>query len=71
MKVCCIGKGFTSCADCDDYQRCEIINTFYSKNGYKYSKYREATLFIRQKGYDEFLKIADTWNKQYGKYTIK
>jgi hypothetical protein len=68
MKVCCMNKGFNSCADCDLYDSCEIIQGLYSKNGYKYQKYREATLFIRVNGYEKFLKIADQWKLQYGKY---
>jgi hypothetical protein len=43
-----------------------VESEFYGKKGYKYSKYRAATLFIIQKGYEEFLKIADTWKNQYG-----
>ena len=68
MKVCCIEKGLNSCADCEKYDTCETIQGFYSKNGYKYKKYREATLFIRESGYRRFLEISDSWNNQYGKY---
>lgn len=68
MKVCCIGKGFNSCADCEIYDTCKIIQGFYSKKGYKYKKYEEATLFIKEKGYSKFLDFADSWKNQYGKY---
>jgi hypothetical protein len=68
MKVCCIGKGYDSCADCPEIETCSVINEFYSKNGYKYEKYRQAIEFIRENGYDEFLKIADNWTNAYGKY---
>jgi len=68
MKVCCIGKQYKSCADCDDYDSCEIIQGFYAKNGYKYKKYKEALDFIKANGYDKFIKIADGWKVQYGKY---
>lgn len=68
MKVCCIVKGFNSCADCEIYGTCEIIQGFYSKKSYKYKKYEEATLFIKEKGYGKFLEIADGWKNQYGKY---
>ncbi len=68
IKVCCITKGYTSCADCPDLLTCQIINEFYGKKGYKYKKYQEATLFIKQNGYPAFLKIADTWTNAYGKY---
>ena len=68
MKVCCIEKGFHSCADCDSYSTCPIIQGFYRKKSYKYKKYEEATLYIRENGYSNFIEIADGWNKQYGKY---
>ena len=61
-------KQFDSCADCDQYGSCDIIQTFYVKNGYKYKKYKEALNFIRSEGYDVFIQIADGWNMQYGKY---
>jgi hypothetical protein len=68
MKICCIEKGLETCADCDDYVGCRNIREFYGKNAYKYRKYREATLFIRERGYQAFLEIATGWEKQYGKY---
>lgn len=68
MKVCCLKKHYISCADCDAYCTCDIIQAFYKKNGYKYKKYEEALDFIRANGYAEFLKIADEWKMQYGKY---
>ena len=68
MKICCIGKSLNSCADCDRYTTCEIIKGFYSKKSYKYKKYEEATLFIREKGYSNFLEVANGWKNQYGKY---
>ncbi|WP_406656387.1 DUF3795 domain-containing protein [Methanolobus sp. ZRKC2] len=68
IKVCCIGKGFVSCADCPDIQKCQVINDFHSKKSYKYGKYKQAIEFIKQNGYDEFMKIADTWTNAYGKY---
>lgn len=68
MKICCIGKGYQTCADCDRYPVCEIIQDFYGKKAYKYRKYKEATLFIKDNGYHAFLEIADTWKAQYGKY---
>ena len=68
MKVCCIGKKLNTCADCDCYSTCAIIQGFYAKKGYKYKKYEEATMFIRKKGYSSFLEISDGWKNQYGKY---
>ena len=68
IKVCCINKNYETCADCQDYSTCEIIQGFYSKNGYKYKKYRKATEFIRENGYAKFIEIADKWKYAHGKY---
>jgi hypothetical protein len=68
MKVCCITNDYISCADCDKYDYCPTIREFQNKDGYKYKKYKEALEFIRENGYDKFLKIADKWSMQYGKY---
>jgi len=68
IKVCCIKNGFSTCADCNQYDSCEILQGFYGKNGYKYKKYKEATEFIRANGYDKFLAISSAWKMQYGKY---
>lgn len=68
IKVCCIGKGYRTCADCPDLLQCEIIQDFFGKKGYKYRKYRDAIGFIRKHGYEKFLEIADTWNNAYGTY---
>ena len=68
MKICCMEKGLNTCADCDNYSTCAILQGFYDKGHYKYRKYEEATRFIREKGYSAFLEIADGWKKQYGKY---
>lgn len=68
MKVCCFKNQFSSCADCGEYSSCDIIQGFFTKNGYKYKKYKEAIEFIRANGYEVFLKIANKWKMQYGKY---
>ncbi len=68
MKVCCISKKQLSCADCDEYGTCVVLNDFYNKNGYKYKKYKQAVDYIRAYGYDAFLEIADKWNNAYGKF---
>lgn len=56
IKKCCIEKQYITCGDCKEYESCSIINEFYNKNGYKYKKYKRATEYIREYGYDEFLK---------------
>jgi hypothetical protein len=68
IKVCCMGRGYTSCADCPDFADCAILSGFFGKKGYKYRKYREAIEFIRRTGYAKFLEIADTWKNAYGRY---
>jgi hypothetical protein len=68
MKVCCFKeKMLETCADCPDYLKCKIIHNFYSKNGYKYKKYKQAIEFIRKNGYSRFIKLADKWKGAYGK----
>lgn len=68
IKLCCFrDRGFETCADCGDYNSCEIIHEFYGKNGFKYRKYREAVEFIRSNDYDTFLTAADDWRGPYGK----
>jgi len=68
MKVCCITRGHSTCGDCDEYTSCQVLQGFLAKSGYKYGKYRQALEFIREQGYEEFLRIADGWKAQYGKY---
>jgi len=68
IKICCIMKGYISCADCDIFESCKIIHSLFSKNGYKYKKYEEAIMYIRNNGYDKFFVIANSWKMQYGKY---
>jgi hypothetical protein len=69
IKVCCFKeRKFETCADCSDSSSCRIIQEFHSKSGYKYKKYKQAIEFIRENGYEEFIRIADNWKNAYGKY---
>lgn len=68
IKVCCIGKNHISCADCINHNTCAVLNAFYKKNGQKYKKYKQATDYIIQHGYDAFLAIANKWKYPSGKY---
>lgn len=68
IKICCMNNGFVSCADCSKYNTCETIQNLHNKNGYKYRKYRQAIIFIRDNGYEQFLAIADKWSMPFGKY---
>jgi hypothetical protein len=71
IKVCCLKeRQFETCADCSDYPDCTVIQNFYTKEGYKYRKYRQAMEFIRVNGYDSFILIADKWKGPYGKFSV-
>lgn len=68
MKVCCFKEEkLETCADCSDYPKCKTIHDFYSKNGFKYMKYKQAIEFIRKNGYSKFIKLADGWKGAYGR----
>ena len=68
IKVCCIKRLGTShtCVDCPDSVTCETLQGFYSKNGYKYRRYRQSLEFIRSHGCERFLEAADKWKGAYG-----
>jgi len=68
LKVCCLQKGYQICADCPAYDSCPSLAGFYGKNGAKYRKYQQATRYIRDCGYDAFVRIADAWTGACGKY---
>lgn len=68
IKICCINKEYNSCADCSSLKNCSTINSFYSKNGYKYRKYQESIMYIKQNGYETFFKISEKWKNAYGKF---
>lgn len=67
-KNCCFrDKKLETCADCTEYSSCELIHSFYSKNGFKYKKYKQSIEHIRVNGYLAFLELADKWKGPYGK----
>lgn len=68
IKICCISKNYTSCADCIEYRQCQTINNFYNHQGYKYKRYKQAIEYIINTGYQAFFEIADKWDNAYGKY---
>ena len=57
-----------TCADCEEYDRCEIIQAFINQSGYKYAKYKQALEYIRAHDYAAFMKAAENWKNAYGKY---
>ena len=68
IKKCCMEKSFYTCADCPEYTACQTVQGFYGKTGGKYKKYQQATQYIRENGYDNFIAIADKWKNASGKY---
>jgi hypothetical protein len=66
IKVCCVTKGYATCADCSLYEECPVIQPFHHHKGYKYGKYRQAVAFIRENGYEAFLRVADGWKNACG-----
>ena len=69
IKVCCFrDRQMETCADCSDYSSCKTIQNLYTKNGYKYGKYKQSIEFIRNNGYSEFLEIANNWKGPYGRF---
>ena len=68
VKVCCLGRGFSSCADCADVPTCPTLLAFHSHPGYKYGKYRQAIAFIRAHGYPAFFAVTQKWTGACGRY---
>jgi hypothetical protein len=46
------------------------FHSFSSIQHLKYKQYKKQLEFIRQKGYEEFLKRANKWNGPHGKLEI-
>lgn len=42
IAVCCEGSGLLFCAECDQFNRCELVRAFYAQPGYE--KLRERML---------------------------
>jgi hypothetical protein len=67
IKVCCfVDRRLETCADCPDYP-CEVLEAFWSKNGWKYRQYKKQLEFIKQNGYQRFLDEAGEWRGPHGK----
>lgn len=69
MKKFCLTKGHITCADCEEYDRCEVMQSFLNHPGYKYGKYKQALECIRSHDYAAFMKAAKNWKNAYGKYS--
>ena len=57
-----------TCKGCEEYDRCESIQSFLNHPGYKYGKYKQALEYIRAHGHAAFLNAAEHWTSAYGKY---
>lgn len=68
MKKCCLTRGHITCGDCEEYDLCEIIQSFLNHPGYKYSKCKQALEYIRAHGHAAFLNAVVYWTSAYGKY---
>ena len=68
MKKCCLTKGRITCADYEEYDRCESIQSFLDHPGYKYGKYKQALEYIRAHGHAAFLSAAEHRTGAYGRY---
>ena len=70
IKLCCFrDKKLETCADCNDFNVCDVIDNFQDKSGKKHRKYKETIRFIIDNGYDKFKEKADKWNGPYGRLT--
>jgi len=68
VKRCCVSRRLQTCADCSEYEACQVLGGFHGKAGYKYGKYRQALDYIRENGYEAFLVIAESWTGACGKH---
>jgi hypothetical protein len=67
MKVCCfVERKLETCADCPACP-CQILTTFWNKTGWKYGQYKKQLEYIRNNGYQNFLKNANKWKRATGK----
>lgn len=62
IKLCCMRKKqLQTCADCQNFDACNLLQVWYGKNAAQYRKYRESAEFIRKHGYDAFIRKAEGW----------
>jgi hypothetical protein len=72
MKLCCLVEhGLSTCADCPEFETCELLQGWYGKAAGKYKRYKKSAEFIRAHGYEAFMDIADNWKDACGKLEPK
>ena len=70
IKVCCMReRQLQTCADCDEFSFCAILENWYKKASGKYQRYKKSGEYIREHGYESFVKVADRWKDSCGKLT--
>lgn len=70
LKLCCFrDRNLETCAVCPDYP-CILIDEHFPKTGWKYKQTRRQLEFIREYGYNRFLKIANKWQDCRGKLEL-
>jgi hypothetical protein len=68
IKLCCFrDHQLDTCADCSNFESCEILGDWYAKTGHKYKKYKQAIEFIQTHGYQRFFEFTQKWKSAYGK----
>jgi hypothetical protein len=60
-------KQLQTCADCDMFSSCPILQNWYGKKAWKYQRYKKSAAYIREHGYGEFIKVANGWKDACGK----
>jgi hypothetical protein len=70
IKVCCMReRQLQTCVDCDEFSSCATLQNWYKKAGGKYQCYKKSGEYIREHGYESFVKVADRWKDSCGKLT--
>jgi len=64
-------KKMETCADCPRFDRCLVLADFHGKHWPSYLRYRRALEFIRADGYEEFMRRAKSWKRQYGELSAR
>ena len=68
MKLCCmVERHLDTCAECDDFSSCTILQEWYGKASGKYRRYKESAEYVREHGSDRFVEIADGWKDACGR----
>ena len=68
IKLCSFkDNNYITCSDCDVFTNCDIYNSRFKVGTYNNKKYLGVLIFIKENGYDSFIKIADTWKRHQGK----